>query len=1828
MKHVRTLATAVAISLTIPLLGATPALAADDHLVVHYALDETTGTVAADSSGNGHNGALVGGPALTGDSGVTLDGVDDHVKLPDNILAGLDSITVSTEVLIRANQATPYFIYGLGTPATSNSGAGYLFATGNSYKTAITPGNWSGEQVTSTTASLPRDVWKTLTYTLDDPTDVATLYLDGVKVAEKNGVTVKPSVIGAGTTTANYIGRSNYASDRYLAGSVRDFRIYDTALSAVEVTALQPADAEQVARDAAALGLGDLSAVEANVTLPITGANGSTISWASDAAQYLSAGGTVTRPTAAEGDQTVTLTATIARGAASETRTFTATVTALRDDQGDVDAAAAALTIATLDDVRGNLTLPGAPAGIDLTWSSSDTATVAIDGTVTRQAATRTVTLTATLTKGSATATRDFTATVHQAADQGAYEGYAFAYFTGNSLEGENIYLAASEGNNALDWNELNGGQPVLRSTEGTKGLRDPFIIRSPEGDTFYLIATDLSIGSGTSWGDSVRTGSQYLEVWESHDLVNWTDQRHIKVAPDNAGNTWAPEAYYDDTIGAYVVFWASSLYADTDPSHTGTSYHRMMYATTRDFVTFSTPALWQDQGVSRIDSTVLEADDVYYRFTKDEGAAGTGCTDIIQESSTELRATLDSWTVLDSCIGRDAGTSAVEGPTAFQANPGDVNGDKTYLFVDEYGGRGYIPLQTADIANPDWKVAPTYDLPASPRHGTVIPVTAAELDALNEELGQGPAPVPANEDGEILRYDFEDGSGSTVTDSSGNGQDGTVVGGGTWTDGALQLDGGNDYVDLPDNLLSGVTDVSIEADVWIDTAQANPYFIYGLGNTVSGAGNGYLFSTGNAYRTSLATGNWSTEQTVSQGSNLPRGQWAHLTYVLEGTTATLYLDGVAVKTGTVTADPGDIGGGITTANYLGRSNYDADNKFRGQFREFAIYNRALSSAEVLAASGNSAVLTGVTLAESDSLKVAPIVDAAARKITFPVKPGTDRTALTPVFATAANVVATPASGTTVDLSSPVQVVLTGADSTVTWTLQAVDMASPSIPGLYADPNVVAYGDTYYIYATADGYPGWGGKDFYVWSSTDLVSWERSETPILTLDGTNGTVPWATGNAWAPTIAEKDGKFYFYFSGHNATYDRKTIGVAVADSPEGPFTADPTAMILNNESVTSGQAFDPAAFVDPVSGKHYLFWGNGSPVYAELADDMRSIKPNTLKKISGLTDFREGAFVNYRDGLYHLTYSIDDTGSENYKVGYATATSVDGPWTYRGVILQKDPSLGILATGHNSVLNVPGTDDWYIVYHRFALPGGDGQHRETTIDRLTFNPETGLINPVTPTLTSVPAQTIVDAAPLAVRIDGVAKVGETLTAAIDAPWQATGHTWTRNGAVIDGATSSTYLLDAADEGATIGVLVAAGKPLWSPSSAEATTGPVRAPDAVIEPVVTAIVDGPAENAAGWRTGGVTVALTLNTGATGDIEYRVDGGAWAEYTAPISLTSDGVHLLENRVSVDGTPVAGSAGTLTVRIDAHAPVSTLTLDPADGVGTTADPVHLNATATDGTSGVAALQYRFGDAAWAALPADGLTFAEVGATVVSYRAVDAAGNVEQARTVVVAVTSPGTLPGTGPGTGPGTDPGANPGTDPGTGPGTNPGTGPGTTPGAGPGTGPGTLPGTGPGTGAGPGTPPGTGPGTGAGAGAAPAALTLSSARLIAGGTVTVRGSGFAAGERVEFTLFSTPRYLGGVQADTTGSFTATLTIPAGVEPGDHTLRAVGATSGTIATFAVTVSAAGAANAATPLASTGVDAGWPAALAALLLASGALLLLRRRRLAGSPRWSGEGA
>jgi hypothetical protein len=310
------------------------------------------------------------------------------------------------------------------------------------------------------------------------------------------------------------------------------------------------------------------------------------------------------------------------------------------------------------------------------------------------------------------------------------YAGYLFSYFTGEgTADGEQIRMALSRGNDPTRYRELNDGEPVLTSQLGTKGLRDPFIIRSPKGDKFYQIATDLRMygGSGGSWDQVQRTGSKSVMVWESTDLVHWTDQRLVKVAPDTAGNTWAPEAYYDNKLKAYVVFWASKVYGADDPDHTGSTYNKMLYATTKDFRTFSEPKVWNDPGYSVIDSTVVKDGGDYYRFTKDERdpASGTPCSKFITaEKSKSLTDT--SYDFVADCIGKGV-IDRGEGPAVFRSN----TKDKWYMLIDEFGGRGYVLFETADLASGTWTETKNAALPPGARHGTVLPVTQAEYDRL-----------------------------------------------------------------------------------------------------------------------------------------------------------------------------------------------------------------------------------------------------------------------------------------------------------------------------------------------------------------------------------------------------------------------------------------------------------------------------------------------------------------------------------------------------------------------------------------------------------------------------------------------------------------------------------------------------------------------------------------------------------------------------------------------------------------------------------------------------------------------------------------------------------------------------------------------------------------------------------------------------------------------------------------------------------------------------------------------------------------------------------------
>ena len=309
----------------------------------------------------------------------------------------------------------------------------------------------------------------------------------------------------------------------------------------------------------------------------------------------------------------------------------------------------------------------------------------------------------------------------------------------------------------------------------------------------------------------------------------------------------------------------------------------------------------------------------------------------------------------------------------------------------------------------------------------------------------------------------------------------------------------------------------------------------------------------------------------------------------------------------------------------------------------------------------------------------------------------------------------------------------------------------PILTGFHADPEVLYSNKTkkYYIYSTTDGTPGWGGHDFSVFSSENLVDW-KDEGKMLDVKGDQ--VKWATGNAWAPCIIEKKVgktyKYFFYFSAHNPQSNRKEIGVAVSDSPTGPFVDSGAPIITDADrpkEARGGQAIDVDVFQDPKSGKFYLYWGNGFMAGAELNDDMLSVKKETITHMTPKGGnlqtwaFREGAYVFYRKGTYYFMWSVDDTGSPNYHVCYGTAKSPLGPIIIdenNFMVIKQKPEDQIYGTAHNSVLQIPGKDEWYIVYHRINknfIHHESGIHREVCIDKMTFDKQ-GRIIPVTPTL--------------------------------------------------------------------------------------------------------------------------------------------------------------------------------------------------------------------------------------------------------------------------------------------------------------------------------------------------------------------------------------------------------------------------------------------------------------------------------------------------------------
>lgn len=293
-----------------------------------------------------------------------------------------------------------------------------------------------------------------------------------------------------------------------------------------------------------------------------------------------------------------------------------------------------------------------------------------------------------------------------------ALTDYVYVYFTGEGTSnGEQVYMAVSNNNNPGSWTRLKNGNVFLSSNVGKRGVRDPSFIVAPDRKKFWIICTDLKVnGIGWNNNDFTVNGSKSIVIWESSDLTNWSSARLAQVSPSNAGMTWAPDAIWDSSRNAFMVFWTSSL----------SGSWRIMRCWTTDFVTFTTAETYL-QGFG-MDNTIIHDKNAqrYYMISKN------GPNELIQQNvATSLNG---PWTKVSENIGQGL-MPAGEGPLAFQNNQ---NPSKWHLWVDNYTrGSGYVPMETWNLASGQWQASQGFSLPQGPRHGYVVGITASERAAL-----------------------------------------------------------------------------------------------------------------------------------------------------------------------------------------------------------------------------------------------------------------------------------------------------------------------------------------------------------------------------------------------------------------------------------------------------------------------------------------------------------------------------------------------------------------------------------------------------------------------------------------------------------------------------------------------------------------------------------------------------------------------------------------------------------------------------------------------------------------------------------------------------------------------------------------------------------------------------------------------------------------------------------------------------------------------------------------------------------------------------------------
>lgn len=284
---------------------------------------------------------------------------------------------------------------------------------------------------------------------------------------------------------------------------------------------------------------------------------------------------------------------------------------------------------------------------------------------------------------------------------------------------------------------------------------------------------------------------------------------------------------------------------------------------------------------------------------------------------------------------------------------------------------------------------------------------------------------------------------------------------------------------------------------------------------------------------------------------------------------------------------------------------------------------------------------------------------------------------------------------------------------------------NPLWPGWYADPEVAMFNNTVWIYPTYSAL--YEQQVFFdAFSSTDLHTWKQHKRISDT-----GAVKWARKAMWAPAIIQKDNRYFLFFSA-NDVHQGETggIGVAVSDHPEGPFT-DYLGKPLIGEIHNGAQPIDQFVFRDKDGGYYMIYGGWGHCNMVRLKPDFTGLLPfenGQLYREITPKGYVEGPVMFTRNNKYYFMWSEGGWGGPNYRVAYAMSDSLSGPFERIGTVLKQDSTVATGA-GHHSVLQLPGRDEWYIIYHRRPLGETAANHRVTCMDRMYFD-EKGLIQPV------------------------------------------------------------------------------------------------------------------------------------------------------------------------------------------------------------------------------------------------------------------------------------------------------------------------------------------------------------------------------------------------------------------------------------------------------------------------------------------------------------------